>query len=394
MQQPKSFPFDIRDVEEHENEELCKYFSGVNGKCNIQVGPKKYLLLSDYKNEAESIYNMPLRTDDIFIVTFPRSGTTWTQAIVWLLAYDLDFSTANKIPLEERSVFLEFSMLMHKGILEKLKKVHAGTTWTQAIVWLLAYDLDFSTANKIPLEERSVFLEFPLLMHKGFLDKLKKVHAGKEEKLKALDLLSVPGTVQVAAMPSPRVIKTHLPMSLLPPSLPDSCKVVYVARDPRDVAVSCYHLNSEFQSVKFNGDFKTFWSLFVKDLVYWSPFFDHLKEAWEMRHHPNMMFLFYEELSQNLSATVKRIADFLGKEYTAEQLDDLCTHIKFDNFKKNTSVNIVNMKELGIMAPKGEFIRKGKSGGWRDYFDADMSREAEDWIAKNLQHTDLRFPTV
>ncbi|KPJ06273.1 Sulfotransferase family cytosolic 1B member 1 [Papilio machaon] len=344
MQQPKSFPFDIRDVEERENEELCKYFSGVNGKCNIQVGPKKYLLLSDYKNEAESIYNMPLRPDDIFIVTYPRSGTTWTQAIVWLLAYDLDFSTA----------------------------------------------------NKTPLEERSVFLEFPMLMHKVLLDKLKKVHAGKEEKLKALDLVSVPGTVQVAAMPSPRIIKTHLPMSLLPPSLPDSCKVVYVARDPRDVAVSFYHLTSEFQSFKFNGDFKSFWSLFVKDLVYWSPFFDHLKEAWEMRHHPNMMFLFYEELSQNLSATVKRIADFLDKEYTAEQLDDLCTHIKFDNFKNNPSVkmNIVNLRELGIMAPKGEFIRKGKSGGWRDYFDADMSREAEDWIAKNLQHTDLRFPTV
>ncbi|KPJ21607.1 Sulfotransferase family cytosolic 1B member 1 [Papilio machaon] len=125
-----------------------------------------------------------------------------------------------------------------------------------------------------------------------------------------------------------------------------------------------------------------------------------------MRHHPNMMFLFYEELSQdgddwvlftlfqNLSATVKRIADFLGKEYTAEQLDELCTHMKFDNFKKNPSVNIVNMKELGMMATKGEFVRKGKSGGWRDYFDADMSREAEDWIAKNLQHTDLRFPTV
>ncbi|KPJ20348.1 Sulfotransferase family cytosolic 1B member 1 [Papilio machaon] len=99
---------------------------------------------------------------------------------------------------------------------------------------------------------------------------------------------------------------------------------------------------------------------------------------------------------KNLSATVKRIADFLDKEYTAEQLDDLCTHIKFDNFKNNPSVkmNIVNLRELGIMAPKGEFIRKGKSGGWRDYFDADMSREAEDWIAKNLQHTDLRFPTV
>ncbi|KPJ05082.1 Sulfotransferase 1C4 [Papilio xuthus] len=339
MQQPKSFPFDIRDVEEQDNEEMLKYFSGIKAKHNIQVGPKKYLLFSDYKNEAENIYNLPLRPDDIFIVTYPRSGTTWTQAIVWLLTYGLDFTAANKTPLEERSIFF-------------------------------------------------------MLMHKDLIDELRKVHAGNEEKLKALELLRVPGTVQVAAMPSPRVIKTHLPMSLMPPSLPDSCKVVYVARDPRDVAVSYYHLTSEFQTFKFKGGFKSFWSLFVKDLVYWSPFFDHLKEAWEMRHHPNMMFLFYEELSQNLSATVKRIADYLGKEYTAKQLDELCTYIKFDNFKNNPSVSIDNWKELGIMASKGEFVRKGKSGGWRDYFDADMSKEAEEWIAKNLQNTDLRFPTV
>lgn len=37
---------------------------------------------------------------------------------------------------------------------------------------------------------------------------------------------------------------------------------------------------------------------FIVISVYWSPFFDHLKEAWELRHHPNMMFLFYEELTQ------------------------------------------------------------------------------------------------
>lgn len=63
---------------------------------------------------------------------------------------------------------------------------------------------------------------------------------------------------------------------------------------------------------------------------------------------------------QNLSATVKRVAEFLGKEYTAEQFDELCNHLKFDNFKKNPSVGIDNLKKLGIMEQKGEFIRKGE----------------------------------
>lgn len=103
-------------------------------------------------------------------------------------------------------------------------------------------------------------------MHKEFLDKMKKVHAGKEENLKALDVVSTPGSVQVATMPSPRIIKTHLPMTFLPPTLLDTCKVVYVARDPRDVAVSYYHLTCSIQAFNFTGDFKAYWSLFVKDL--------------------------------------------------------------------------------------------------------------------------------
>lgn len=31
---------------------------------------------------------------------------------------------------------------------------------------------------------------------------------------------------------------------------------------------------------------------------HWTPFFDHLIEAWDKRHNPNMLFLFYEELSK------------------------------------------------------------------------------------------------
>lgn len=30
--------------------------------------------------------------------------------------------------------------------------------------------------------------------------------------------------------------------------------------------------------------------------VFWSPFFEHVLEAWEKRSHPNMLFLFYEDM--------------------------------------------------------------------------------------------------
>lgn len=61
---------------------------------------------------------------------------------------------------------------------------------------------------------------------------------------------------------SGRLFKSHLPFSLLPPSLLDNAKVVYVARHPLDAAVSFYHHNRLIKFHDYVGDFKTYWELF------------------------------------------------------------------------------------------------------------------------------------
>ena len=45
-------------------------------------------------------------------------------------------------------------------------------------------------------------------------------------------------SVQSASnIPSPRVIKTHLPLEFLPTKLLDTCKVIFVGRNPKDACV-------------------------------------------------------------------------------------------------------------------------------------------------------------
>merc|ERR1712018_865412 len=58
-------------------------------------------------------------------------------------------------------------------------------------------------------------------------------------------------------MPSPRVIKTHLPFEMLPPNLLDTCKVIFVSRNPKDCCVSFYHhaKNMEESNTIENGEF-------------------------------------------------------------------------------------------------------------------------------------------
>ncbi|XP_047021918.1 sulfotransferase 1C4-like isoform X1 [Helicoverpa zea] len=340
MEPDNQFPLEIEDVEPGLTKKLLEYFTGEMTGF-VRVGPKKYFFPQKYKQEAANIYNMPIRPTDVFVTSYPRSGTTWTQELVWMVANDLDYEKSSSIPLTERYPFLEFSICVHP-------------------------------------ENKKKFIE---------------ENSDSKDKLELLEMVCQPGTEQLANTPSPRFIKSHMPLSLLPPSLLDTAKMVYVARDPRDVVVSFYHLNRLMRTQGYVGDFKTFWDFFRKGLHHWTPFFEHLKEAWEKRDHPNMLFLFYEELSRDLPASVRRVAKFFDKQFTDDQIDLLCKHLSIDNFKNNKSVNYDVMKVLGILVPgEQSFIRKGKAGGWRDYFDDEMTQQAEKWIEDNLRDTDLRFP--
>ncbi|XP_038215329.1 sulfotransferase family cytosolic 1B member 1-like [Zerene cesonia] len=331
------FPFDIKDVEENLAKELMVHYSG-EFTGFVQVGPKKYFFPHKYKEEAEDIYNIPVKPDDVYVVTFPRSGTTWTQELVWLVKNDLDFESAKETPLTFRFPYLDISILMHPVLLKPI--------------------IEDSIANP------------------------SKFHLAEMAK---------PGVVKVANLKSPRFIKSHLPLSLLPPGLLDTAKVVYVARDPRDAAVSFYYLSKTFGGAP--KDFKTYWNYFIRGLHHYLPVFEHVKEAWNMRHHPNLLFLFYEELSKDLPAVIRRVADFLGKEMTQEQVMKLADHLNFSNFKDNASFNNVDFGHPSIVFDQqAPFIRKGKVGGWRDHFDDEMVEQADRWLKENLADTDLRYP--
>ncbi|KDR11875.1 sulfotransferase 1C4 [Zootermopsis nevadensis] len=336
------YPLEIFDIDEELNVRLLHDFTGERTGF-VQVGPDKWFLPRKYKDQAANFYNLQVRPDDTWVVTYPRSGTTWTQEMVWLIANNLDYETARRIPQTERFPFFEFSLFVHDEIKSELLKLNAGNP----------------------------------------------------EKLKLVEQISRPGYEVLNEMKSPRFIKTHLPFSLLPPNLLDvGCKVVYVARNPKDVAVSFYHLNRLIRTQGYLGDFPRYWDYFENNLHPWAPYWSHVTEGWDHRHNPSVLFLFYEEMNKNLPATINKVAKFLERgPLNDEQVSSLVNYLNIKNFRNNPAVNFDLHRQIGLLNEgEEEFIRKGKNGSWKDEFTPELSRRADQWIQRNLEHTDLRFP--
>lgn len=80
------------------------------GKENgfVQVGPKKYFFPTSFIKHAEQIYNFEARSDDVWVATCPRSGTTMMQELVWLIANDLDYDRAKREQLFSRFPLFEW----------------------------------------------------------------------------------------------------------------------------------------------------------------------------------------------------------------------------------------------------------------------------------------------
>jgi hypothetical protein len=58
--------------------------------------------------DLESYKTFQVRTDDVWIVSFPKSGTTWLQEVAFLIQNNCDFSKAKSDSIETRSPFLDY----------------------------------------------------------------------------------------------------------------------------------------------------------------------------------------------------------------------------------------------------------------------------------------------
>ncbi|XP_048881087.1 amine sulfotransferase-like [Brienomyrus brachyistius] len=261
-------------------------------------------------DEVEQIKNWAIRDSDVFLLTYPKSGTTWLKQILTMIEAKGDITaTSNQMVLE-------------------------------TIPWIeVLHDKEkFTTAA------------------------------------------------------SPRIRSSHLPYKLLPRDLTKKRgKVIYVARNPKDVLVSYFHFHNCAVMLETPKDFNDFFEKFMQGKVFASNWFEHIKSWYLHRHEMDHLYVTYEEMIQDLRAVVERICCFLGKDLSSSEMDNVVMHSTFENMSNNSSVNYKRLPETLLNHQKGAFMRKGTVGNWKKHFTVAQSERFDLMFQEEMKNVPLSF---
>ncbi|XP_038048688.1 sulfotransferase family cytosolic 1B member 1-like [Patiria miniata] len=188
---------------------------------------------------------------------------------------------------------------------------------------------------------------------------------------------------------SPRVIMTHLLPHLLPAQLfQKKSQVLYIARNPKDVAVSYFHFFNALKAPDPCPPWEQFVPLFMKGEVPFGSYFTHVKQYWEMKHHNNFLFLKYEDLKKDEQAIIKQVGTFLGKELDTQDISSISSKCSVASMRKRFSEKPQAVSSI-IDETKSLFMRKGKVGDWREYLTAEQSQRFDQLYEEHLGNTGL-----
>ncbi|XP_066499658.1 cytosolic sulfotransferase 2-like [Hoplias malabaricus] len=247
----------------------------------------------------------------------------------------------------------------------------AGTTWVSYILDLLYFrQLLPERETTVPIYERVPFLEMFIPSYPS----------GTE----AADTLST----------SPRFIKTHLPVQLIPKSFwEQNCKIVYCARNAKDNAVSYFHFDRMENVQPEPGDWGSFLQRFKEGKMVFGSWFDHVCGWWEKKQtYSNIHYMFFEDLVEDTAREINRLCSFLGLSTSEEESKKIREDVQFDVMKANPMTNHSGDSTLDFSI--SQFLRKGKVGDWKNHFTVAQNEEFDEYYKQKMKNTTLQFRTL
>ncbi|KAH7941875.1 hypothetical protein HPB49_018287 [Dermacentor silvarum] len=348
---------------------------------------------------------------DVILVTYPKSGSNWTQFILW------NILTRGKQPddVGEFGLLSPFLEVTGAGVAEHPAKIgpiathlpynvlkpvdHAKYVYVARNPYDCAVSLYHFVKGLTPTTYTDVSFEKFLslfLTGKAFYgDYFDHVLPWYEHRHKSNILF----------------------ITVLKPV--DRAKYVYVARNPYDCAVSLYHFVKALTPTTYvDVSFEKFLSLFLSGKAFYGDYFDHVLPWYERRHNSNILFTTYEQLKADTKGMVLKITEFLGSKHCASMRNNdillqrilyNCSTVSMRGILKDGVVDW--LKEMAKVAsekpfkfPKlldktttasvqmhegGGFVHKGLVGDWKNYFTPEQMECTKTWIMAKTRGRDV-----
>lgn len=245
----------------------------------------KYILGTDIAGR-----NLAVRPDDTFIVSYPRSGNTWTRFLI-----------ANLLRPEDPATFAN---------IEKL----------------------------VPDSEAQ-------------------------------------SSRYLQRIPSPRFIKSHQYFDAR------YKKVIYIVRDPRDVALSYFDFQKKYRQIdddyplpQYVGDFvhgrlsSATWGTWGENVGSWTA---------ARLGDPSFLLLRYEDMIENATPQLTKLASFLKLERTPEQVEIAIDRSSADRMRELEKIQGKDWVSTRNKRTDIPFIRTAESGAWKTKLPAESILEIE-----------------
>ena len=204
--------------------------------------------------------------------------------------------------------------------------------------------------------------------------------------------------------PRPRLLKSHECFD------PRYRRVVYIVRDPRDVALSAYHYDRKMRNIADDFPIETYVTTrFMKTDEYFGTWGEHAgswmvnpQNIWHLSrlkndflgtpaswgenvmswlgargHGREFLLVRYEDLLEDTVREMTRIAQFLALQVSAEQISKAVDLSSAENMRK---LEVAQTDEWATTKPSRKdinFVRSAKSGQWQQSLPAAAVNEIE-----------------